>query len=81
MEQQGETIVVALDIAKAFGKVWHENLLLKMKAFGVDETTLNWTRNFLDQRVIRFVVDGFTLEPHIITGRVPLHQRSFGNYK
>ncbi len=63
MEQQGETIVIALDTAKAFDKVRHENLLLKMKAFGVDATTLNWTKHFLDQRVIRVVMDGFSSEP------------------
>ncbi len=26
MEQQGETIAVELDKAKAFKKVWHENI-------------------------------------------------------
>ncbi len=31
---------------------------------------MNWTINFLDQRVIRVVVDGFTSEPHTITVEV-----------
>ncbi len=42
MEQQGETIVAALGIVKAFDRIWRKSLLLIMKAFGVDETTLNW---------------------------------------
>ncbi len=52
MEQQGETIVVIVckvdivllhwyiqrDIAKAFDNVRYDNLLLKIKVFGVDES-------------------------------------------
>ncbi len=43
----GETQVVALDFSKAFDRVWHENLLGKISAFGVRPFLKPLDREFL----------------------------------
>ena len=37
----GETRAIALDISKAFDKVWHAGLLHKLKAYGVRGSILS----------------------------------------
>ena len=39
-----------LDISKAFGKVWHEGLVFKLKAYGVDGNPLKLLENYLADR-------------------------------
>jgi len=38
----GETQAIALDFSKAFDRVWHENLLGKLSAFGIDPSLCAW---------------------------------------
>ena len=54
----GESKIIALDISKAFDRVWHQALLSKMRAFGIDESLLRWIRNFLSDRSIQVVFKG-----------------------
>ena len=35
LDGQGETRTVALDISKAFDKVWHQGFLTKLRSYGV----------------------------------------------
>jgi len=35
MENHGKSLDVALDIAKAFDKVWQDNLLAKLESYGI----------------------------------------------
>lgn len=49
----GEVRAVALDISKAFDKVWHEGLLFKLKRFGVRGPLLAWIESFLTDRAQR----------------------------
>ena len=41
---------VYLDISKAFDKVWHEGLLLKLKLNGISRNWLNLMEDFLANR-------------------------------
>ena len=50
-----ETREVFLDISKAFDKVWHEGLLLKLKQNGISGNLLNVITDFLYQRKQRVV--------------------------
>ena len=46
---------VFLDISKVFDKVWHEGLLFKLKAYGVEGELLSLPKNYsqnLEQRVV-----------------------------
>ena len=47
---------VALDMSKAFDKVWHDGLCLKLARLGVSGSLLLWLRSFLSGRFQRVVV-------------------------
>ena len=49
---------IALDISKAFDKVWHAGLLHKLKAYGVVGPILNILESFLQERSLKVVLDG-----------------------
>ena len=51
-----EARAVALDISKAFDRVWHEGLLHKLQLFVVSGPLLAWLRSFLSARSQRVVV-------------------------
>ena len=53
-----ETRGVFLDISKAFDKVLHEGLLLKLKQNGISRNLLNVLTDFLYQRKQRVVLNG-----------------------
>ena len=49
--------VVYLDFQKAFGKVPHQRLLLKLKAHGIGNDVINWIEKWLTHRTQRVIVD------------------------
>ena len=51
------TDVVYLDFQKAFDKVPHQRLLLKLKAHGTGNVVINWIEKWLTHRRQRVVVD------------------------
>ena len=50
--------VVYLDFQKAFDKVPHQRLLLKLKAHGIGNDVINWIEKWLTHRRQRIIVDG-----------------------
>ena len=50
--------VVYLDFQKAFDKVPHQRLLLKLKAHGISNDVINWIEKWLTHRRQRVIVDG-----------------------
>ena len=50
--------VVYLDFQKAFDKVPHQRLLLKLKAHGMGNDVINWIEKWLTYRRQRVIVDG-----------------------
>ena len=50
--------VVYLDFQKAFDKVPHQRLLLKLKAHGIFNDVINWIEKWLTHRTQRVIVDG-----------------------
>ena len=67
----GETRAIALDISKAFDKVWHAGLLHKLKAYGVSGPFLDIIKSFLSDRKIRVVLDGQSSSSYSINAGVP----------
>ena len=53
-----EVRVVALDISKAFDRVWHDGLIHKLECMGVCGPLLAWLRSFLSGRTQRVVING-----------------------
>ena len=49
---------IYLDLAKAFDKVPHQRLLLKLKAHGIDGLVCNWIKAWLADRQQRVCLDG-----------------------
>ena len=50
--------LVYLDFAKAFDKVPHKRLIIKLKSHGVDGLVLEWLRDWLNNRRQRVIVNG-----------------------
>ncbi|MCW4344426.1 MAG: reverse transcriptase domain-containing protein [Candidatus Thiodiazotropha endolucinida] len=53
-----EVRVVFCDISKAFDRVWHSGLLLKLQAAGVTGEVLTWFKSYLSNRKQRVVLPG-----------------------
>ena len=50
--------IIYLDFKKAFDKVPHQRLLLKLNAHGIGNGMINWIEKWLIDRRQRIVVDG-----------------------
>ena len=51
---------VFLDISKAFDKVWHDEIIFKLKSYGVEGELLSLLKNYLENREQRVVLNGQT---------------------
>ena len=71
LESFGESRVIALDISKAFDRVWHANLLAKLKSFGVNASVCSWIHSFLSDRSIAARIDGALSDNFSINSGVP----------
>ncbi len=67
----GETFSVALNIAKAFNRVWHKSLLSKLPSFGFYPSLCSFISNFFSGRSMSAVVDGHCSSPKPINSGVP----------
>uniref|UniRef100_A0A0P4WNB5 Reverse transcriptase domain-containing protein n=1 Tax=Scylla olivacea TaxID=85551 RepID=A0A0P4WNB5_SCYOL len=66
-----DTLVVALDIAGAYDRVWHSGLLAKLQAKGIEGSPLMLLEDYLQGRTLRVVVNGRTSSPAHIGASVP----------
>ena len=62
---------ILLDFSKAFDKVCHRKLLLKLKHYGISGNIMNWITDFLNNRTQRVVVRGTFSEPIAVKSGVP----------
>ena len=65
------TRAVALDISKAFGRVWHAGLLHKLKSYGISGPILSLISSFLSNRRLRVVLDGKSSQEYPVNAGVP----------
>ena len=63
--------MVALDISKAFDRVWHASLLSKLPSFGFPPPLCLLISSFLSNRSISAVVDGATSSSFAVNCGVP----------
>ena len=65
------TQVVALDISKAFGRVWHAGLLHKLKSYGISGQIFGLISSFLSNRQLQVVLDGKSSQEYPVNVGVP----------
>ena len=65
---------VFLDISKAFNKAWHDGLIFKLKAYGIEGELLSLLEDYLQNCEQRVVLNGYTSAWRKINSGVP--QRS-----
>ena len=70
--QSGTQIdLILLDFSKTFDKVAHEKLLLKLHFYGIRGNTLNWNKNFLDNRPESVLLNGTNSDNIPVPSGVP----------
>ena len=62
---------VFLDLSKGFDKVWHDGIIFKLKAYGVEGKLLSLLKNYLENREQRVVLNGQTSEWRKIMSGIP----------
>ena len=71
LEAGGQGRAVALDISKAFDKVWHAGLLHKLRGYGINGHLLDLIKSFLSNRQLKVVLDGQQSSCYSINAGVP----------
>ncbi|CAB4025082.1 Hypothetical predicted protein, partial [Paramuricea clavata] len=71
LEKMGQVDTIYLDFAKAFDKVSHDLLLVKLHNFGIRGKLLRWFGDYLSGRLQRVTVLGVTSEPLPVLSGVP----------
>ena len=71
LDRQGESRSVALDISKAFDKVWHLGLLHKLRSYGITGPLHQLLASFLKDRQMSVVLDGQKSSTKHINAGVP----------
>ena len=71
LNQKSQTDMILLDFIKAFDKVSHRHLLLKVNYYGVRGNILNWITSFLTGCTQSVVCGGCTSTPCNVLSGVP----------
>ena len=58
LQKRGQTDVILLDFSKAFDKVPHQRLSVKLSHYGIRGPTLDWIASFLNTRLQSVSVNG-----------------------
>ena len=69
--RSGATRAVALDISKAFDRVWHAGLLHKLKSYGISGWIFWLISSFLSNRQLQVVLDGKSSQEYPVNAGVP----------
>ena len=69
--RSGATQAVALDISKAFGRVWHAGLLHKLKSYGISGQIFGLISSFLSNRQLQVILDGKSSQEYPVNAGVP----------
>ena len=67
----GDTRAVALDISKAFDRVWHTGPLHKIRSYGISGQIFGLISFFLSNRRLRVVLDGKSSQEYPVNAGVP----------
>ena len=62
---------MALDISKAFDRIWHAGLLHKLKSYGISGQIFGLISSFLSNRWLQVVLDGKSSQEYSVNAGVP----------
>ena len=68
--RSGTTQAVALDISKAFDRIWHAGLLHKLKSYGISGQIFGLISSFLSNRRLQVVLDGKSSQEYPVNAGV-----------
>ena len=68
--RSGTARAVALDISKAFERVWHAGLLHRLKTYGISGQIFGLISSFLSNRLLRVVLDGKSSQKYPVNAGV-----------
>ena len=66
-----QTDMIVLEFLKAFDRVPHQHLLIKLRYYGIQGTTFRWIQSFLSSRKQQVVVDEATSDKVPVISGVP----------
>ena len=69
--RSGATRAAALDISKAFDRVWHTGLLHKLKSYGISGQIFDPISSFISNRRLRVDLDGKSSQEYPVNLGVP----------
>ena len=69
--KSGATRAVARDVSKAFDRVWHTDLLQKLKSYGIPGQIFGLISSFLSNRQLWVVLDGKSSKKYPANAGVP----------
>ena len=76
----GETFAVALDISRAFDRVWHKALISKLPSHGFYPSLFNFISSFLSDLFVVAVIDGLPLNLLTVVFLKVLSYHSLSSY-
>ena len=69
--RSGPTRAVALDMSKAFDRIWHAGLLHKLRSYGISGQIFGLISSFLSNRRLPVVLDGKSSQEYPVNAGVP----------
>ena len=66
-----DTIVVFVDLEKAYDKVWRQGLFIKMRDAGIHSNMYWWIKDFLTDRTIATQIEGVTSTKECLEEGIP----------
>ena len=69
--RSGATRAKALNISKAFDRVWHAALLHKVRSYGISGQIFGLISSFLSTRRLQVVLDGKFSQEYLVNAGVP----------
>ncbi|MFZ2538543.1 MAG: reverse transcriptase family protein [Oscillospiraceae bacterium] len=70
-DNEMEIAVIFLDVTKAFDRVWHEGLLLKLNRIGIKGNLFKWCQSYLSNRRQKVVINGQFSDIFYVLAGVP----------
>ncbi len=71
LDKREDYCMIFCDISKAFDRVWHAGLLLKLQSYGVTGQLLKWLESYISNRKQSVFVNGVLSNPRCLNAGVP----------